>query len=273
MQIACVQAESEVAQLQTQLQDAVTQQEALRHALQDLQSTIAVLRQQIQQQAETQAYASDDRQVPSKQQKGSKATQVATHDSPAFGLVQALQQQVTDLRALSACLQDSHRQYHTAPLSSLHSSGAHNRVNRDTPAAYSDTAEAYENIVGSMSARGVLASQTDQKHDCMMLPPSRRSFPSRRLPMSAYASPASQSASHLTDSIKAHRAVRQSSAVDAAPGDKCWCGRPKKVTGSTANTPSRCAADGVVERLGSAHNKHNSCITSHTSSRSTVPDR
>ena len=267
---ACVQAESEVSQLQTQLQDAVIQQEALHHALQDLQSTIAVLRQQIQQQAETQAYASDDRQLSTSQQKGSKAMQASTHASSACGLVQTLQQQVTDLRALSASLQNSQQQQHIAPLASLHSSGARNRSLRDMPGQCINAAGVHEDMIGN--TRGVSASYADQKHDCMMSPPVRRSLPSRRLPMSAYASPASQSASHVTDAIKAHRSVRHS-AADAATGDKCWCGRPKKLTGSTASTPSRCATDRVVERLGSAKHQHEGCIPSQTSTPSKVANR
>lgn len=223
-----IQAQSEVAQLQEQLLAAVSQQEALHKALHEMQATIAVLRDQIQHQADSSAY-------PEAAQEIDRPYQMAGNDlghmaSPSTSeLVQALQQQVTDLKAISFFLDDcQHQQQPRKPVLRSASLGGQ--------------------LLGSRSyarGRSILHGSAVQKHECMMPPPPPRSLPSRRLPMSAYASPAVGTQSHQTDAIKAHHSLRHSaSAAAAAAGtasssDTCWCGRPKKMSGSVVNTPVR----------------------------------
>ena len=260
----CAQAQSEVAQLQSQLQDAATQQEALQQALHDMQSTIAVLREQIQQQAEASAVDADAYLQPGSQQRASSTSQLSSQATHASTLVRALQQQVEDLKDISACLSDSrqqHMKHQPSRSMSLDRSNTHIR-------ACKDVAGAHGGMTGS--PRGL--SETGQRHDCMMPPPAPRSMPNRRLPMSAYASPASKPASHHTSAIKAHQPTRQSvamSAADTAAGDKCWCGRPKQLAGSTVGTPSNRGIARRTHETSSAVGQQR--VTLHTPSR--FPDR
>ena len=267
------QAQSEVVQLQSQLQDAVTQQEALQQALNDMQSTIAFLRDQIQQQAQAGTHDADAYPQPGNQERGSSnAMQQLSQSAPTAALVQALQQQVADLKELSACLSDSQQQRHLKhPLSqsvSLEKPGHHGRACGDMAGPRGGLAEAHGGM--ARSPRGLSTAGAGLKHDCMMAPPGPRSVPNRRLPMSSYASPASQPDPHLTDVIKAHHPSRQSAAETAAD-DKCWCGRPKKLTGSTVNTPSTFPAltARTVNGVSSAGRQHSTSL--HTPS--SFPDR
>ena len=229
-----LQAQSEVAQLQEQLLAAVSQQEALHKALHEMQATIAVLRDQIQHQADSSACpeAAQDSSRPYE-----RARTVVGHmaSRSTSELVQALQQQVTDLKAISFLLDEcQHQQQPRQPVLRSASLGGQHSGSRN-------------------NARGesILHGSSAQKHECMMPPPPPRSLPSQRLPMSAYASPAGGTQSHQTDAIKAHHCLRPSaSAAAAAAGtasssDTCWCGRPKKVSGSVVNTPvQQCGYNG-----------------------------
>lgn len=269
----CAQAQSEVAQLQSQLQDAVTQQEALQQALHDMQSTTATLRDQIQQQAQAGSHDADAHPQPGNQQRGSSdAKQQLSQTTPASALVQALQQQVEDLKELSACLSDSQQQrqlkHQLCQSVSLDRSVRHSRACGDVAGPRGGLAEACGGM--ARSARGLSASDAGLKHDCMMPLPGPRSVPNRRLPMSSYASPASQPDPHLTDVIKAHHPPHQSAAETAA-GDKCWCGRPKKLTGSTVSTPSNDyhGTAKTANGVSSAAGHHSASV--HTPSR--FPDR
>lgn len=265
----CAQAQSEVAQLQSQLQDAVIQQEALQQALHDMQSTIAVLRDQIQQQAMASTHSNAYAQPGTRQRDDSSAMQQLTQVFPASGLVQALQQQVEDLRKLSACLSDSqqqqqHLKHQLTQSVSLDRTMHHSR---DMAGPRGGLAEAHGGM--ARSPRGLSASGARLKHDCMMPPPGPRSVPNRRLPMSSYASPASHPDPHLTDVIKALHHTRQSTA-DTTADDKCWCGRPKKLTGSTVNsTPSKRGTAGTIDVVSSIARQQRANI--HTPSR--LPDR
>lgn len=253
----CTQAQAEVAQLQSQLQDAVTQQEALQEALHDMQSTIAVLREQIQQQAEgSSACDAGTHPLHGHQQRGSTA-QVLSQATPASALVQALQQQVEHLKEISACLSDSqqqqqqqqHMKHQPARAISLDSPVTHSRACRDMAGNPRGLAGAHAGMMGS--PRGWSASGATLKHECMMPPPAPRSMPSRRLPMSAYASPASQPASPRINAIKAHHPLSQPAAESAAD-DKCWCGRPKRLMGSVVATPLRYSTTGIAARTSPA---------------------
>ena len=269
--LLCAQDQSEVAQLQSQLQGAVTQQEALQQALNDMQSTIAVLRDQVQQQAQAGTHDADAYPQPGNHEKGSSNTmQQLSQAAPATALVQALQQQVADLKELSACLSTSQQQRHLkhqlSQSVSLDKPVHHDTARGEIGGPHGGLAEAHGGM--ARSPRGLSAAGAGLKHDCMMPPPGPRSVPNRRLPMSSYASPASQPDPHLTDVIKAHHPSRQSAAETAA-GDKCWCGRPKKLTGLTVNTPSNCGTAREVNGLSSAARQH---ITNlHVPSR--FPDR
>ncbi|KAL3140291.1 hypothetical protein ABBQ38_004559 [Trebouxia sp. C0009 RCD-2024] len=268
----CAQAQAEVAQLQSQLQDAVSQQEALQEALHDMQSTIAVLREQIQQQAEgSSACDAGTHSQHGHQQRGSTA-QLLSQATPASALVQALQQQVEDLKEISACLNDSQQQQHMkhqpARANSLDSPATHSRACRGMAGNLRGLAGAHTGMMGS--PRGWSAAGATLKHDCMMPPPAPRSMPNRRLPMSAYASPASQPASPRNNAIKAHHPPSHSAAESAAD-DKCWCGRPKKLTGSVVATPLRHGTTRLAARTSPAVGRG---VTSRTSpgrpDRSTV---
>ncbi len=222
-----LQAQSEVAQLQEQLLAAVSQQEALHEALHEMQATIAVFRDQIQHQADRNA-------CPEAAQDNGLLYERAGNDvghmaSPSTSeLVQALQQQVTDLKAISFFLDDcQHQQQPRQPVLRSASLGGQHSGSRN-------------------SARGgsTLHGSAAQKHECMMPPPPPRSLPSRRLPMSAYASPIGGTQSHQTDTIKAHHSLQHSASLAAAAAgasssDTCWCGRPKKMSGPVVNTPVR----------------------------------
>ena len=264
--LVCTQAQREVAQLQSQLQDAVTQQEALQQALHDMQSTIAVLRHQIQQQAQAGTRDADAHPQPGiRQRGGSSSMQQLSQAAPAGALVLALQQQVADLKELTGCLGDSQQQQHLkhqlSQSVSLDRRMHHGRACGDMAGPCGGSAKALEGRAGS--PRGLSASGPGLKHDYMMPSPGPRSVPKRRLPMSSYASPASQP-DHLTDVIKAHHASHQSAAETTA-GDKCWCGRPKKLTGPAVSTPSKPGAAGTVDGLSSAAKQH--CANLHTPSR------
>lgn len=263
------QAQSEVAQLQSQLQDAVIQQEALQQALHDMQSTIAVLRDQIQQQAVASPHPEAYAQPGTQKRDDSSAMQQLTQVFPASGLVQALQQQVEDLRKLSACLSNSQQQQQQQLKHQLTQAFSLDRAmhhSRGVAGPCGGLAEAHGGI--AKSPRGLSASGAGLKHDCMMPPPGPRSVPNRRLPMSSYASPASHPDPHLTDVIKALHHTRQSTA-DASAGDKCWCGRPKKLTGSTVGTPSKRGTAGAINGVSSVARQQRA--TMHTPSR--LPDR
>ena len=267
----CAQAQSEVAQLQSQLQDAVIQQEALQQALHDMQSSIAVLRDQIQQQAVASPHPEAYAQPGTQKRDDSSAMQQLTQVFPASALVQGLQQQVEDLRKLSACLSNSqqqqqqqqHLKHQLTQAVSLDRAMHHGR---DMAGPYGGLAEAHGGM--ARSPRGLSASGAGLKHDCMMPPPGPRSVPNRRLPMSSYASPASHPDPHLTDVIKALHHTRQSTA-DATAGDKCWCGRPKRLTGSTVGTPSKRGTAGAINGVSSVARQQRA--TMHTPSR--LPDR
>ena len=261
---AYLQAQEEIAQLQSQLQDAVVHQEALQHALHDMQSTTAVLRDQIQRQAETAADEADCQGVP---ETSHHPKHNAVHCTPANGLVHVLQQQVRDLKRLSAVLADAVQlqheqeqpwQHHAAASAGLLNSSSHSRALKDT---YPCLPQGSPGMAGG--SWGLSASQPALKHDCKMPPPPSRSMLSRRLPMSAYASPASLSPSRLTDAIKAHHHVHQS-AAEAPTGDKCWCGRPRKLAGSAVSTPSRHGVGKRVDSSSSASRRHNTVMASHT---------
>ena len=224
-----LQAQSEVAQLQEQLLAAVSQQEALHKALHEMQATIAVLRDQIQHQADRSACpeaAQDNGLLYARA--GNDVSHMASPSTSE--LVQALQQQVTDLKAISFLLDTcQHQQHPRQPVLRSASLGGQHTGSRS-------------------SARGgsILHGSSAQKHECRMPPRPPRSLPSRRLPMSAYASPAGGTQSHQTDAIKAHHSLQQHSASAAAAAagpasssDTCWCGRPKMLSGSVVNTPVR----------------------------------
>jgi len=221
-----LQAQSEVAQLQEQLLAAVTQQEALHKALHEMQATIAVLRDQIQHQADSSACpeAAQDNGLLY-ERAGNDVGHMASPNTSE--LVQALQQHVTDLKAISLFLDDcQHQQQPRQPVLRSASLGGQHSGSRNSAR------------VGS-----ILHGSAAQKHECMMPPPPPRSLPSRRLPMSAYASPVGGTQSHQTDAIKAHHSLRHSASLAAAAAgaassnDTCWCGRPKKMSGSVVNTP------------------------------------
>lgn len=226
------QAQSEVAQLHSQLEVAFSQQEALQQALHEMQATIAVLRDQIQHQADATAHASvphnSDRSDHRAHSEG-RAAGLSSNTTSA--LVQALQQQVAELKSISSFLDDSQHQ--------TQQQQQQPPVLRAASAAGQGLRQKSSPRVGSVQYGS--AAQAVPRHECMMPPPPPRSLPSRRLPMSAYASPASHSHLHQTDSIKAHHPVRQSAAVAGAvsTSDKCWCGRPKKMSGTALCTPVR----------------------------------
>ena len=262
------QAQAEVAQLQSQLHDAVAQQEALQQALHDMQSTIAVLRERIQQQAESNtACVAAPHSQQGHQQRGSSATQLLSQATPTSALVQALQQQVQDLKEISACRSDSqqqqqqqqHMMHQPDRAISLDSPTTQSRACKDTAGTHRGLAGAHASVRGIH--RGLSASGASLKHDCMMPPPAPRSMPNRRLPMSAYASPASQPASPRINAIKAHHPV-------SAADDKCWCGRPKKLTSSAAATPLGHGTAGIAARTSPAIGQG---VNSYTSSGR--PDR
>ena len=256
-----LQAQSEVAQLQEQLRAAMTQQEALHKALHDMQATIAVLRDQIQNQADRSAY-------PEAAQDNGLLHERAVNDvghmaSPSTSeLVQALQQQVTDLKAISFFLDDcQHQQQPRQPVLRSASLGSQHSGSRN-------------------SARGgsILHGSSAQKHECMMPPPPPRSLPSRRLPMSAYASPIGGTQSHQTDTIKAHHSLRHSAsgaaaAAGASSSDTCWCGRPKKMNGSVVSTPVRQFGSGAQGLASQWHGQQEGYLPSSSSTPVKVSDR
>lgn len=256
-----LQAQSEVVQLQEQLLAAVSQQEALHKALHEMQATIAMLRDQIQHQASSTACpeAAQDSSRPYDE----RARTVVGHmASPSTGeLVQALQQQVADLKAISFFLSDyQHQQQPRQPVLRSASLGGQHSGSRN-------------------SARGgsILQGSTAQKHECMMPPPPPRSLPSRRLPMSAYASPAGGTQSHQTDAIKAHHCLRHS-AFAAAVGtasrsDTCWCGRLKQMSGSAVNTPVRQFASSAQGLASQWHGQQKGYLPSNSSTPVKGSDR
>lgn len=228
------QAQSEVAQLQTQLQAAASQQEELHEALHEMQATIALLRDQIQRQATTSAHASAAADSDRPQHGATDQGHEVSCSNATGELVQALQQQVADLKAISSFLDDSQQQQQQHLLS------------KPVLRSVSLGRQYVGSSISPSPGRGSMSyGAAAQKHECMMPPPPPRSLPSRRLPMSAYASPASGSRPPQTDAIKAHHPLRHSaSASGAAAGaasgsDKCWCGRPKKASGSGVSTPVR----------------------------------
>ncbi len=257
-----LQTQSEVAQLQEQLLAAVTQQEALHKALHEMQATIAVLRDQIQHQADRSA-------CPEAAQDNSLLYQMAGNDvdhmaSPSTSeLVQALQQQVADLKAISFFLDDcQHQQQPRKPVLRSASLGGWHSGSRN-------------------SARGgsILHGSAAQEHECMMPPPPPRSLPSRRLPMSAYASPVGGTQSHQTDAIKAHQSLRHSASLAAAAAgaassnDTCWCGRPKKMSGSVVNTPVRQYGSSAQGLASQRHGQQEGYLPSSSSTPVKGSDR
>lgn len=231
------QAQSEVAQLQTQLQAAVSQQEDLHEALHEMQATIAMLRDQIQRQATTSAHAGAAADHDRPHNEATDQGHVASCSNITGELVQALQQQVADLKAISSFLDDSQQQQQQQQ---------QNLLAKPVLRSASLGRQYLGSSISPSPGRGSMSyGASAQKHECMMPPPPPRSLPSRRLPMSAYASPASGSRPPQTDAIKAHHPLRHSAsasgaAAGAAPGsDKCWCGRPKKASGSGVSTPVR----------------------------------
>lgn len=236
----------------------------MQQVLHDMHTTIAVLREQIQQQVEGSGHDSGAHSQHGHQQRGSNTAQLLSQAIPAKALVRALQQQVEDLKEISVCLSDSqqqqqqqrHMKQQSAQVISLDSPVTHSRACRDMARPHEGLAGAHAST--TENAKGL--SEVRLKHDCMMPPPALRSMPNRRLPMSAYASPASQPASPRIHAFKGANQPPRHSAAD----DRCWCGRPKKLTGSAVGTPLRhrtAATSPAIER---------GIVPSHTSSG---PDR
>ena len=225
---AGLQAQSDVIHLHSELAAALSQQDALQSALQELQATIAVLQTQIQHEASA-ASASDD--THHRLQPGMHRQRDATLDNDRTSdLVKARQQQVADLKTLSSLLD-------------------HQQQPDQDPATCSAQAAAQQSSTGTSRGQTpdqpvqyASARQPYQKHDCLMPPPPVRSLPSRRLPMSAYASPVSSPQVQQSGTIRAHHPAQQAAALPgASPGadDRCWCGRTKMTSKSVMNTPVR----------------------------------
>ena len=256
-----MQAQEETAQLQKELESALSQQEALQQALQEMQATITVLRNQIQYQADctAAAAASQDSGTVQQQRDGSEE-QLPGPTSSTDALVQALQQQVADLRAISSYLDDSQQQQ----LADDWGTAAPVSVQHVKPGS---------SVTGGSTHFGSAA----QKHECMMPPPPPRSMPtSRRIAMSAYASPASCSHVRPSDAIKAHHRVKQPAAAPGAMAaaqagaasfnDKCWCGRPKKIAGSAQCTPVKHTMLDTQNIAHAWHGQQEGFVPSYSSS-------
>ncbi len=226
-----------------------------------MQATIAVLRDQIQHQADRSACseAAQDNGLLY-ERAGNDVGHVASPSTSE--LVQALQQQVTDLKAISFFLDDcQHQQQPRKPVLRSASLGCQHPGSRNS-------------VRGGSSLHGSSA----QKHECMMPPPPPRSLPSRRLPMSAYASPVAGTHSHQTDAIKAHYSLRHSASLAAAAAgasssDTCWCGRPKKMSGSVGNTPVRQFGSSAQGLASQRHGQQEGYLPSSSSTPVKVSDR
>ena len=252
---AYMQAQEETAQLQRELESALSQQEALQQALQEMQATIIVLRNQIQYQADcTAAAAASQDSGAVQQQRGGSEEQLPGPTSSTDALVQALQQQVADLRAISSYLDDSQQQQQQQQQQLADDWGT------AAPASV-------QHVKPGSSVRGGSThfGSAAQKHECMMPPPPPRSLPtSRRIAMSAYASPASCSHVRPFDAIKAHHRVKQPGA--ASFNDKCWCGRPKKIAGSAQCTPVKHTILDTQNVAHAWHGQQEGFVPSYSSS-------
>ena len=262
-QLAGLQAQSDVLHLHSELAAALSQQDALQSALREMQATIAVLQTQIQNEAHAPS-ASDasDQHRHHGLHRGGGAN--LDHNSTS-DLVQALQQQVDDLKTLSSLL-DQHQQQPDQSAASCSAQTA-------SPAGQQFSQGDHNSVLASdQPVQNPSARQPYQKHDCLMPPPPVRSLPSRRLPMSAYASPVSSPQAQQSAVIKAHHPIQQAAASSAAgaaasPGadDRCWCGRPKMTSKSVMNTPMRSSI-AIAQQLCSLQKQDKAACTSATTS-------
>lgn len=214
----CMHAKAECAQLKRELQAAVQHQEALQEVIQELQATLAtVTDHHCQCSAHTACTAHADSRGGCPTGESPHTTACVSEASPST--VAALQQQVLELRAISAHLDQCQQQ---AQLREQRKPINRQQLDRDTACMQ----EGYVDRTCSIHQH----HETPVRHSC-------KPFQAHKL-LSRSVCPSPASCSYVHDTIRAHHGLQHSS------DSTCWCGRPKRGDTSALSTPvnSRQAA-------------------------------
>ena len=233
----CIQAKSDCAQLEAELQSAVSHQEALQRIVQELQAALETVKDQTQcspspsytahtVEAGSMHGAMHTQQVQA-QTPSSSAYDSAAEASPS--VIAALQQQVLELRAISAHLDQCEQQAHSQRLDLSHSN--RQQARQSTPPLQ----QGFVDRTSSLHQHQHMSF----RHSCRPLhgQAPRQGIPSQ----SASQSPASCSQVHET--IRAHHGLQHST------DHKCWCGRPKRGGASVLSTPVRQGLSDAVHAV------------------------
>lgn len=235
----CIQAKSDCAQLKAELQSAVRHQEALQRIVRELQAALETVKDQTQRspspsytahtvEAGSMHGAMHTQQMQA-QRPSSSAYDSAAEASPS--VIAALQQQVLELRAISAHFDQYEQQAQSQRLDLSHSS--RQQAGQSTPPLQQ----------GFVDRTSSLHQHQHQhlsfRHSCRSLhgQAPRQGSPSQ----SACQSPASCSQVHET--IRAHHGLQHST------DHKCWCGRPKRGGASVLSTPVRQGLSDAVHAV------------------------
>lgn len=221
----CTQAKADCAQLERELHAAMHNQKALQLIVQELQATLATVKGQTQHSpsqsftAHSVDAVSTSEHMHRQAQHRPSTTQYDTATEVSPSVVAALQQQVLELRAISAHLDQCQQQAGSQRLGTPHST----RQQSGQEAALLQ----YGHADRTSTVHG--QQDTPLSHICKPLRagPLRQPGPHQ----SSCISPAS--CSHVHETIRAHNGMQHST------DDKCWCGRPKRGTASVFSTPLR----------------------------------
>lgn len=219
----CTQAKAECAHLERELHSAVQSQEALQQVVQELQATLETVKHQAHDlpspshtahTVEAGTHGSTHKQTH--QTLSTSANDSAAEADPS--VVAALQQQVLELRAISAHLEHCQQQAQLQELEQPH--GSRQQSGRAAACLQQSC------IDRTCSAH--------HQHLHMPLRHSCKAAQAHTLPsqsQSVCQSPAS--CSYVHDTIRAHHGMQHCS------DDKCWCGRPKRGNMPVLSTPMR----------------------------------
>lgn len=217
-QLQHLHSHSNCEHLQEELQSSVSSQQALRQTVQELQTALAVVKDQTSPRHTTYMLApnhehSMHRQTPRQvdQQPVSVLHGNVSEVSPSGGVVAALQQQVLELRAISAHLEQYQQHQALTPTEERQSAST-----RDTA-----------NLHGCVD-RTNTSQRPGFRHSCSS---AQHSPLPQHEPLSQSVCQSPASCSHVHQSIRAHHGMQHSTE------DKCWCGRPKRGPTSILSTP------------------------------------
>ena len=227
-QLQRLQAQANCAQLQDELHSSVHSHEALLQTVQELQVALAIVKQQTSpchtsHTLRANNHDSTQRHTPRHSQHRPESTSYgsASEVSPSGGVVAALQQQVLELRAISAHLDQCHQQAERQGLLL-------------TQGRTSGSVQGGECLQQGCIDRTRMSQSQPFRHSCS----EHHSHLSQHSVLSPSVCQSPASCSHVHESIRAHHGMQHST------DDQCWCGRPKR------GVTSVLSMKGVLSVLG-----------------------